>query len=94
MPNILVVDDDPAVCGLFERVLQAAGHSVSIAIDAAAGFDVLRYSAIDMVIVDLNLPENAGLEVRSVIRREFPTLKVVLVANGYIPLPAVPYSIM
>lgn len=51
---------------------------------------MLRYSAIDVVIVDLNMAENAGLEVLSAIRREFPAMKVVLVASGYIPLPAGP----
>jgi CheY-like chemotaxis protein len=90
MPNILVLDDDPAVCGLFQKVLQTSGHFVSVAIDAPAGVDVLRCTAIDVVILDLNMPENAGLEMLSLIRREFPAMKVVLVASGYIPLPAGP----
>ena len=87
MPSILIIDNDPSVCGLFERVLETAGHSVSVAIEATAGLEMLRGSAIDVVIVDLNMPENMGLEVLAVIRREFPAVKVILVSNGYVRLP-------
>ena len=59
-----------------------------VARNGPASVDVLRCSAIDVVILDLNMPENAGLEVLSLIRPEFPAMKVVLVASGYIPLPA------
>jgi CheY-like chemotaxis protein len=80
-------DNDPAGCELFEEILLTAGYSVSVAIEAAAGFDVLRCSTIDVVLVDLNMPEKAGLEVLAVIQRDFPAMKVVMVSSGYIPLP-------
>jgi CheY-like chemotaxis protein len=87
MPHILVIDADPAVGGLFERVLQTAGHSVSLAIDAAAGLDLLRGSAIDVAIIDVKMPENGGLEMLAVVRRDFRAMKVIIVSNGYVPLP-------
>jgi CheY-like chemotaxis protein len=90
MPHILVIDADPAVGGLFERVLQTDGHSVSLAIDAAAGLELLRGSAIDVAIIDVNMPENEGLEMLAVVRRDFPAKKVIIVSNGYVPLPAGP----
>jgi DNA-binding NtrC family response regulator len=90
MPNILIIDPDPAVGGLFERALQTAGHSVALAIDAAAGMQVLRDSAIDVAIIDVNMPENEGLEMLAVVRRDFPAMNVIIVSNGYVPLPAGP----
>ena len=44
MASILVIDDDLAVRGLFEQVLQSDGHTVYLAATAAAAYDVLRCS--------------------------------------------------
>ena len=81
MANILVIDEDAAVRGLFQTVLQSAGHAVSLAASAAEGWDVLRRSAIEMVITDLNMPQGTGLEVISVLRHDFPTMKVLVVSG-------------
>jgi DNA-binding NtrC family response regulator len=89
MANILVIDDDAAVRGLFERILQADGHAVYLAANTAAAIDVLHRSAIEMVITDLK-PEDNGLEVVSVLRRDFPTTKVVIVSSEFGALPTDP----
>ena len=93
MASILVIDDDLAVRGLFEQVLQSDGHTVYLAATAAAAYDVLRCSPIEIVITDLNMPEGTGLEVVSVLRRDFPATKVVIVsseASEYDPLQVSP----
>ena|SRR5687767_5446644 len=94
MANILVIDHDPAVGGLFQTVLESEGHAVSLATDAAEGLEVLRASAIEMVITDLNLPKGTGLEVISVLRHDFPATKVLVVsaeASEYDPVQASSY---
>ena len=48
MATILVIDDDAAVRGLFQTVLQSAGHTVSLAANVAEGIDRLRESIIDV----------------------------------------------
>jgi hypothetical protein len=50
---------------------------------------VLQCSAIDVAIIDVNTPEEE-LKVLAVVRRDFPAIKVIIVANGYIPLPVGP----
>jgi two-component system, chemotaxis family, chemotaxis protein CheY len=81
MATILVIDNDAAVRGLFQTVLQSVGHAVSVAANAAEGLDVLRGSAIEMVITDLNMPEGTGLDVISKVRQDFPTTKVLVVSD-------------
>jgi CheY-like chemotaxis protein len=81
MARILVIDDDAAVRGLFQTVLQSAGHTVSLAANGAEGLDVLRGSAIEMVITDLNMPGGTGVEVMSVLHQDFPTTKVIVVSG-------------
>lgn len=81
MATILVIEDDAAVRGLLQAVLQSAGHSVVLAANAAEGVVVLRGSPIEMVITDLDMPQGRGLEVISVLHQDFPTTKVVVVAG-------------
>lgn len=90
MGNILVMNNDPVVCGLFERVLQTAGHSVSLAANAAEGVGLLRRSAIDVVVTHCNMPEGDGLEVVSVLQHDFPATQMVLVASEDDPLQSCP----
>ena len=72
MASILVIEDDAAVRGLFQTVLQGDGHIVSLAANATEGYAVLRGSEIEMVITDLNMAQGNGLEVISVLRHDFP----------------------
>ena len=81
MATILVIEDDTAVRGLLQTVLQSAGHSVVLAANAAEGVVVLRGSPIEMVITDLDMPQGRGLEVISILHHDFPTTKVVAVAG-------------
>ena len=93
MATILVIDDDAAVRGLFQTVLQSAEHTVSLAANVAEGIDRLRESIIDVVITNLNMPQGTGLEVISLLRHNFPATKVVVVsaeASEYDPLETGP----
>lgn len=66
MANILVIDQDAAVRGLFQTVLESAGHAVALAANADEGYEVLRSSRIEMAIVEINMSNGTGLEVLSV----------------------------
>ena len=46
MASILIIDDDAAVRGLFQTVLEGAGHAVSLAGTVTDGYTLLRSSAI------------------------------------------------
>ena len=62
MANILVIDQDAAVRGLFQTVLESAWHAVALAANADEGYEVLRSSRIEMAIVDINMSNGTGLE--------------------------------
>ena len=61
--RILVVDDEPAILRFLRTGLSAQGYLVSEAQDGRAALDTLRRNAVDMVILDLGLPDMDGLEV-------------------------------
>ena len=63
MPRILVIDDDPDIREFLSDVLTAAGHTVFTADDGRAG--LRRYWELrpELVITDIFMPENNGLDV-------------------------------
>lgn len=62
MARILVVDDDPDVLKLVEKVLSTNHHQVFTASDAMKAMDLLNASLYDMLISDANMPRFSGFE--------------------------------
>ncbi len=61
-PHILVVDDDEEIGLLVQRYLGAQGFDVSTALSGAQLREVLRIRRVDLVLLDLGLPGEDGLE--------------------------------
>ena len=92
--RILVVDDDPSICEIMARVLEAIGYDVST---AEHGFDALlqlRRVTPDVIISDLNMPQMSGFEFLSVVRRRFPEIPVVAVSGAYVSGDHVPGGVI
>tara|TARA_A100001037_G_scaffold48800_1_gene40665 strand:+ start:755 stop:1429 length:675 start_codon:yes stop_codon:yes gene_type:complete len=69
MPKeILVVDDDTAICEALERSLRIEGFSVNIAYDGLMAVRSIEETTPDLVILDLNMPEMNGIEVTKYLR--------------------------
>lgn len=82
--TILVVDDEPAVLTVTERVLNARGHRV---LAASSGAEALQQSRnwtgrIDLLLSDLRMPSMNGRELAERIREERPDIGVVFM-SGY-----------
>ena len=61
--KILVAEDNPVNQKVTERILQYAGHTVTIVADGAATLDAFEAERFDLAIVDVNMPKMTGLEV-------------------------------
>jgi two-component system, cell cycle sensor histidine kinase and response regulator CckA len=61
-PVILVVEDDPVLAEVLGELLQHAGYTVERAADGAAGAARIEAGHIDLVLLDLMLPDVDGLE--------------------------------
>ncbi len=81
--EILVVEDEAAIADFLERGLEAEGFAVRTADDGVEGEGLALNGSFDLVILDRMLPGRDGIEVLATIRREKPTLPViVLTARG------------
>jgi len=68
--RILLVEDDEALSDVVERNLLARGHDVSIAADARSALAQLHTAPFDLIVLDINLPDQTGWEVLRAAQRE------------------------
>jgi adenylate cyclase len=61
--NILVVDDNAANREMLSRRLAREGHRVQVVADGPAALDLLRQQPIDLVLLDVLMPQMSGYEV-------------------------------
>lgn len=79
MPTILVVEDDAKIARLLELELMHAGYEVEVAHDGRAGLDRALTGRIDLILLDVMLPQMSGLEVVRRVKEEQPLLPVLMV---------------
>ena len=66
--KILVVDDDPDIVELLEYNLQKEGYDVKTAPDGRKGFQVARDFRPDLILLDIMMPQQDGIETARMIR--------------------------
>src|SRR5450631_1308895 len=77
--SILVIDDESEIREGLEMLLESEGYAVSSAENAAAGLTILEERPVDLVLLDVSLPDQNGLELLREIRRRDPQLPVVMI---------------
>ncbi len=82
MPSVLVVDDQDQVRHLIREMLEQAGYAVIEARDGKEGVEQYRAAAPDLVIMDILMPDQDGLEAITTLRREFPDVRVIAMTGG------------
>jgi two-component system nitrogen regulation response regulator GlnG len=75
---ILIVDDDAAVCWALEQALSGPGYRVVVAADAAAARRAIRRHQPDLVITDVRMPGESGLDLLAAVKADHPSLPVVV----------------
>jgi DNA-binding response OmpR family regulator len=76
--HVLVVEDEPAILDFVVRGLSAEGYTVLSATDGLEGERLGLQPDVDLVILDLMLPQRSGMEVLASLRRERPGVPVIL----------------
>lgn len=82
MPNILVIDDEPQVLNMLQKMLELEGYTVLTAVDGKQGLRICETSAVDLVVTDVVMPEVEGLEVIMTLKRSSPNVKIIAISGG------------
>ncbi len=80
--NILIVDDEPQIRRVLNRVLPAHGYDVRVAADGDSAMQMFRDWHPDLVITDLAMPNMDGLELCRRLRAISPIPIIVLSVRG------------
>ena len=80
--KILVIDDDHLVRYALSKILLSAGYEVVTASDGRRGMAVLWEEDPDVVITDIIMPEQEGIDTIIQMRRERPRVKIIAISGG------------
>jgi DNA-binding response OmpR family regulator len=78
MSRILIAEDEERIASFIERGLQASGFTTKVARDGEAALALARSGRFDLMILDLGLPQQDGLDVLHSLRDEGRGIPVVI----------------
>jgi DNA-binding NtrC family response regulator len=77
--NILVIDDEASIRESLEVLLSLEGYSATMAVDGEEGLRMIEANNYDLVLLDLALPGQSGLELLPQIKERQPELPVIMI---------------
>jgi len=81
--RIVIADDDAGVRALLRAVLEGAGYSVADAAEGASAIEAMRIEPADLLITDLVMPGQEGIETIRTARQNWPDLKIVAISGAF-----------
>ncbi len=82
MAQVIIIDDDVAMCEMLSSMVRRTGHSASSANTLAEGMGRIASDAFDIVFLDIRMPDGSGLDVLPRIR-EIASPPEVIIMTGF-----------
>lgn len=67
-PSILVIDNDPSTAAVFKKLLETKGYNVLTSNSSRESLDIVQRVMLDLIILDLLMPEMDGWQLCKAIR--------------------------
>lgn len=82
--NILIVDDDIEILKLLKKILEPKGWHIFTVPTGASALAIAEKEKIDLILLDIRLPDKSGIEVLKEIKEQSPGIPVVMITGfGY-----------
>jgi len=81
-PHILIIDDEAAILLSMQTLLEESGYAVTVARDGKEGIAAFRANPPDLVLTDIIMPEQEGIETIMQMRRTHPHVKIIAMSGG------------
>lgn len=81
--RILVVDDDAGVRDVVRSMLESEGYVVTVAQNGREALSALKSQQFQVLITDLVMPEQEGIETIKIVRRDYPEVKVIAMSGAF-----------
>ena len=82
MARVLIIDDDPTMRSLVGGIVETMGHTVVEARDGRAGVEIFSKEKIDLVVTDIVMPEQEGIETIGAIRRLNRAIPILAISGS------------
>lgn len=81
-PNVLIVDDEPGILVAINRVLKAEKFRTHLAESAAEAREILARVDVQVVLSDVNMPRETGIQLFAWLREAYPRVQRILFTGG------------
>jgi CheY-like chemotaxis protein len=81
MATILVIDDSVSLLEMFRHMLTALGHEVVATESSKEGIEILRNRPVDLLLTDIFMPDQDGLETIQMARRIKPGVGIIAMSS-------------
>ncbi len=79
MRKILSVDDDPQILQAFEAAIRQKGYEILTTTDPLEVGKILSENEIDLIMLDVRMPQKSGIDVFRELKKTHPKLKVLFI---------------
>ncbi len=79
--KILVIEDDPSICVVLTHNLSDEGFEVECVGDGPDGLEKILSGGYSLIILDLNLPRLSGMSICKEVRKQNPTLPLIMLTS-------------
>ena len=98
--QVLVVDDEPAVCSAIKMMLQFEGHEVQTAYNGKDALALLKKNKFDLITLDYFMAGMKGNDLAATIKQRLPSQPIIMITayadslkSSGNPIPGVDYII-
>ena len=82
MPSILIIDDDDSLRASLCRTLRKEEYTIFEASEGRQGMKQLAHSQVDLILLDMFMPDKDGLETIVDLRRTHPGIPIIAMSGG------------
>ena len=82
MATVLIIDDDELMRSFMIESFESKGYTVRVATNGQLGIDAYIENPTDLVITDLFMPEEDGVEVVRSLTKHDPNVKILAMSGG------------
>ena len=79
--NVLIVDDDPDVLNMLERMLKNLAYNTFVAANGEIAIDIILKNKVDVVVSDLVMPEMDGMELLKRVKSQKRDIPFVMITG-------------
>jgi len=84
-PKILIVDDEPSIRKLMKKYLSGLGYEIEMGISGLQAIEIVGKDVIDLILLDIGLPDMGGHQVHEYIRGMSPETLVIMITGDASP---------